>query len=70
MSDAANYVKWILRGFNLGGVSGYMMHLFYEEADNGYSSLVAWTLAGDIILPKRYYTFKHFFKSCKKIIRN
>ena len=67
MSDAANYVKWILRGFNLGGVSGYMMHLFYEEADsNGYSSLVAWTLAGDIILPKRYYIFKHFSNLVKK----
>ena len=38
-----------------------MLHLFYEEADsNGYSSLVAWTPTGEIILPKRYYSFKHF----------
>ena len=38
MTDAANYIKWIIRGFNEGGVTAYMLHLFYEEADNnGYS---------------------------------
>ena len=43
MADAANYIKWMLRGFNEGGMTAYMMHLFYEEADaSGYSSLVAW----------------------------
>ncbi|MAP99881.1 MAG: hypothetical protein CMC51_03620 [Flavobacteriaceae bacterium] len=67
MTDAANYIKWILRGFNEGGVTAYMLHLFYEEADNnGYSSLVAWTPTGQIILPKRYYTFKHFTNLVKK----
>jgi O-glycosyl hydrolase len=61
MTDAANYIKWIIRGFNEGGVTAYMLHLFYEEADsNGYSSLVAWTPTGEIILPKRYHSFKHF----------
>ena len=44
-----------------------MLHLFYEEADsNGYSSLVAWTPTGEIILPKRYYSFKHFTNLVKK----
>ena len=67
MNDAANYIKWILRGFNEGGVTAYMLHLFYEEADsNGYSSLVAWTPTGEIILPKRYYSFKHFTNLVKK----
>ena len=60
MTDAANYIKWILRGFNEGGMTAYMMHLFYEQADDdGYSSLAASTPV-EIILPKRYYTFKHF----------
>ena len=68
MTDAANYIKWILRGFNEGGMTAYMMHLFYEQADDdGYSSLVAWTPVGEIILPKRYYTFKHFSNLVKKI---
>lgn len=67
MTDAANYIKWILRGFNEGGVTAYMLHLFYEEADNnGYSSLVAWAPTGEIILPKRYYAFKHFANLVKK----
>ena len=67
MTDAANYIKWIIRGFNEGGVTAYMLHLFYEEADsNGYSSLVAWTPTGEIILPKRYHSFKHFTNLVKK----
>ena len=67
MTDAANYIKWIIRGFNEGGVTAYMLHLFYEEADNnGYSSLVAWTPTGEIILPKRYHSFKHFANLVKK----
>ena len=70
MTDAANYIKWILRGFNEGGMTAYMMHLFYEQADDdGYSSLVAWTPVGEIILPKRYYTFKHFSNLVKKDYR-
>ena len=44
-----------------------MFHLFYEEANNNaYSSLVAWTPTGQIILPKRYYAFKHFTNLVKK----
>ena len=67
MTDAANYIKWILRGFNEGGVTAYMFHLFYEQADNnGYSSLVSWTPTGEIILPKRYHSFKHFTNLVKK----
>ena len=61
MSDAANYIKWIIRGFNEGGLTAYMLHLFYGEAkETGYSSLVAWTPSGEIILPKRYFALKHF----------
>ena len=67
MTDAANYIKWMLRGFNEGGMTAYMMHLFYEEADaSGYSSLVAWDENGTIILPKRYHAFKHFSNLIKK----
>jgi O-glycosyl hydrolase len=67
MTDAANYIKWMLRGFNEGGMTAYMMHLFYEEADaGGYSSLVAWDENGTIILPKRYHAFKHFSNLIKK----
>ena len=67
MTDAANYIKWIIRGFNEGGVTAYMLHLFYEEADgDGYSSLVSWTPTGEIILPKRYHSFKHFTNLVKK----
>ena len=67
MTDAADYIKWILRGFNEGGVTAYMLHLFYEQADNdGYSSLVSWTPTGDLILPKRYYSFKHFTNLVKR----
>ena len=62
MTDAAHYIKWILNGFNNGGLTAYMSHIFYEEEDavNGYSSLVAWTSTGQIVLPKRYHTYKHF----------
>lgn len=67
MTDAANYIKWMLKGFSEGGMTAYMMHLFYEEADSdGYSSLVAWDVNGTIILPKRYHTFKHFSNLIKK----
>ena len=31
MTDAGNYIKWILRGFNEGGLTAYMVHLFYEK---------------------------------------
>ena len=67
VTESANYIKWMLRGFNDGGMTAYMMHLFYEEADEGgYSSLVAWDANGTIILPKRYHTFKHFSNLIKK----
>lgn len=39
-----------------------MAHLFYEEADdiNCYSAMVACRSNGQIVLPKRYFTLKHF----------
>jgi O-glycosyl hydrolase len=78
MTDAAHYIKWMINGFNEGGMTAYMTHLFYEEAKTeGYSSLVAWTSSGEIILPKRYFGFKHFsnlikpgFKRIKSSIMN
>ncbi|MGB2273670.1 MAG: T9SS type A sorting domain-containing protein, partial [Flavicella sp.] len=62
MIDAANYIKWMVRGFNEGGITGYMVHLFYESLDeeNGTSALVLWDDEGNVVLPKRYYVFKHF----------
>ena len=67
MTDAANYIKWMVNGFNEGGMTAYMMHLFYEEVkEDGYSGLVAWTSDGQIALPKRYHTFKHFTNLVKK----
>ena len=68
MTDAANYVKWMIRGFNEGGLTGYMAHLFYEEhiEEKGSSALVLWDSEGDVILPRRYYIMKHFANLVKK----
>ena len=62
MTDAANYIKWMVRGFNEGGLTGYMAHLFYESLDEekGTSALVLWDAQGNVVLPKRYHAFKHF----------
>ena len=70
MTDAAHYIKWIIRGFNKGGMTGYMTHLFFEgykypdpenpDAKTGASALVYWTNNNEIVIPKRYYSFKHF----------
>lgn len=67
MTDAAHYIKWILNGFNKGGLTAYMSHLFYEKLDddNGFSGLIGWK-NGQIIIPKRYYTYKHFANLVKK----
>ena len=70
MTDAAHYIKWMIRGFNKGGMTGYMTHLFFEgykypdpenpNAKTGASALVYWTNNNEIVIPKRYYSFKHF----------
>ena len=70
MTDAAHYIKWMIRGFNKGGMTGYMTHLFFEgykypdpenpNAKTGASALVYWTNNNEIVVPKRYYSFKHF----------
>ena len=71
MSDAVQYVKWITRGFNEGGMTAYMTHLLIEEHDedddepgNDSSALVLWEIDSNgnnvILLPKRYYVYKHF----------
>ena len=70
MSDASYHIERIMDGFNYGGLTAYMFHLFYEqhEYENevnpgenyGSSALVLWDSNLDIILPKRYYVFKHF----------
>ena len=69
MTDAANYIKWISRGFNGGELTGYMTHLLFEEHKyetpnvagdkEGSSALVLWD-QDDIILPKRYHVMKQF----------
>lgn len=68
MTDAAHYVKWILRGFNEGGMTAYMQHTFYQEMKAGdlSSALVVWKPDGTIILPKRYFVLKHFANLVKK----
>ena len=70
MADASYHIERIMDGFNYGGLTAYMFHLFYEqhEYENevnpgenyGSSALVLWDSNLDIILPKRYYAFKHF----------
>lgn len=69
MTDAANYIKWISRGFNGGELTGYMSHLLFEEHKyetpnvagdkEGSSALVLWDQDA-IILPKRYHVMKQF----------
>lgn len=68
MTDASNYIKWITRGFNEGGLTAYMTHLLFEEHiyptpeegdKEGSSALVLWDDSG-VFLPKRYHAFKHF----------
>ena len=69
MDDASDYIKWITRGFNEGGMTAYMVHLLFdkhtyatpEEGDKeGSSGLVVWDDSENIIIPKRYHAFKHF----------
>ena len=69
MDDASDYIKWMTRGFNEGGMTAYMVHLLFdkhiyatpEEGDKeGSSGLVVWDYEENIIIPKRYYAFKHF----------
>jgi hypothetical protein len=60
----------MIKGFNKGGMTGYMTHLFFEgykypdpenpNAKTGASALVYWTNNNEIVIPKRYYSFKHF----------
>ena len=69
MTDAANYIKWISRGFNGGELTAYMTHLLFEEHKyetpningdkEGSSALVLWDQE-QIILPKRYHVMKQF----------
>jgi O-glycosyl hydrolase len=69
MTDASDYILWMTRGFNLGGMTAYMVHLLFdkhiyatpEDGDKeGSSGLVIWDDEENIIIPKRYYAFKHF----------
>lgn len=76
MTDAEHHIERLMYGFNHGGMTAYMVHLFYEEHDYapagstsgnyGSSALVLWDEANDIILPKRYFVFKHFSNLIKK----
>ena len=73
MLDASYSIERIMDGFNYGGLTAYMFHLFYEQTKfnsevNDYisSALVVWDLNNNIILPKRYYVFKHFTNLVKK----
>jgi len=70
MEDASYHIDRIMDGFNYGGLTAYMLHLFYERhkyqsevnpgENYGSSALVLWDNSNNIILPKRYHVFKHF----------
>ena len=70
MEDASYHINRIMDGFNFGGLTAYMFHLFYEQhkyqsevntgQNYGSSALVLWDSNMDIILPKRYFVLKHF----------
>ena len=69
MTDASDYILWMTRGFNEGGMTAYLVHLLFdyhifetpELGDKeGSSGLVVWDNAENVIIPKRYYAFKHF----------
>ena len=69
MSDASDYILWMTRGFNEGGMTAYLVHLLFdyhiyatpEVGDKeGSSGLVVWDETENVITPKRYYAFKHF----------
>ena len=64
MADASYHIERIIDGFNNGGLTAYMFHLFYEQHDYdneiSSSALVLWDSNNNILLPKRYYVFKHF----------
>ena len=69
MDDASDYIQWMTRGFNEGGMTAYMVHLLFDKHTygtselgdkEGSSGLVVWDDAENIIIPKRYYAFKHF----------
>ena len=69
MIDASDYILWMTRGFNKGGMTAYLVHLLFdyhiyetpEVGDKeGSSGLVVWDDAENVIIPKRYYAFKHF----------
>ena len=76
MNDASYHINRIMDGFNYGGLTAYMFHLFYEQHEYqnevsqgqnfGSSALVLWDSNMNIILPKRYYVFKHFTNLVKK----
>ncbi|MDG1760707.1 MAG: T9SS type A sorting domain-containing protein [Flavobacteriaceae bacterium] len=76
MADAQYHIDRMINGFNHGGLTGYMAHLFYERhklesevvagAKYGSSALVLWDNANNIVLPKRYYVMKHFANLIKK----
>ena len=70
MEDAAHYAKWILRGFNEGGLTAYMAHVIFQIKDaasnNDKHGLVMVDADGVITLPKRYFVMKHFANLVKK----
>tara|TARA_A100001015_G_scaffold32154_1_gene35740 strand:- start:322 stop:1419 length:1098 start_codon:yes stop_codon:yes gene_type:complete len=69
MDDASDYIQWITRGFNEGGMTAYLVHLLFDKHiyatpevgdKEGSSGLVVWDDSENVIIPKRYFAFKHF----------
>lgn len=61
MNNAQIIIKWILQGFNDGGLTAYNYHIGYSR-DPG--AMIIYNDA-DIILPKRYFAFKQIVNYVK-----
>ncbi|MCX6327046.1 MAG: T9SS type A sorting domain-containing protein [Bacteroidia bacterium] len=57
MTNAKILIKWIINGFNEGGLTAYLYHLFYSTGDAG---LITYSDNDGVIMSKRYYAFKQF----------
>ncbi len=60
MSNAEHYIKWMINGFNKGGMTAYMVHVFYGKSDGGPGVALVMYTNNEVIVPKRYYAFKQF----------
>ncbi len=60
MRNAEHYIKWMINGFNKGGMTAYMVHVFYSKSGGGTGVALITYTNNEVIIPKRYYAFKQF----------